>query len=181
MRAVKIVIIGFVVIVAAFVSFLGYMGMFSKITVTEKEMGSYTYAFESFTGPYSDTGAVFDKVNAELSAAGIINETGIGVYYDNPATVDPSKLRSDCGSIIAEADAVKVKKLKDLSVGTLAKTMFMVAEFPVKNSLSYMMGPMKVYSSIAAYMKDKNYKPAPGIEIYEMKNNRILYLMPVIK
>lgn len=181
MKVFKIIVIIIAIIIAALVSFLGYMGMFSSIAVAEREMGPYTYAFKSFTGPYSNTGPVFDSVYNELTSAGIKSERGIGVYYDNPSEVDSSKLKSDCGSIIAEGDAGKVKNLKGLLTATMPKGMFMVAEFPIKNSFSYMVGPMKVYPSIAAYIKEKKYKPSAGVEIYDMKNGVILYLMPVVR
>jgi len=181
MKAVKIIAAFLVFIVLAVASLLGYLGMFSTVAVSEKEAGPYIYAFKKYTGPYSGSGKVFDEVHSELTSIGVTSETGIGVYYDNPAVVDESRLRSDCGTVISEADVVKVQKIKDLAISTIPKGMFITAEFPVKNALSYMLGPIKVYPSFNEHMEGKKYKPAPGIEIYDMKDRKILYLMQVIK
>lgn len=180
MKAVKIIAVVLFIVIILLLLFLVYMGMFSTVTVYEKEAGPYIYVFKKYIGPYSGTGKVFDEVNTELQSVGIVKETGIGVYYDNPATVDASELKSDCGVILAEEDIAKVQKIKDLTIATIPKGIFMTAEFPVKNGLSYMFGPMKVYPAFNVHMGGKKYKPAPGIEIYEMKNRKILYLMPVI-
>lgn len=181
MKKIKIISVAVIVIVIAVASLLAYLGMFSKVTVTEKEMGPYTYAYQKFVGSYYKTGAVFQTVNGLLKTAGVEGESGIGVYYDNPATVEASKLRSDCGAIIAAGDVEKIKKIKELSVATQPKAMFLVVELPVKNSLSYMVGPMKAYPAIGKIMLEKKYKPAAGIELYDMKNKKVMYMMQIIE
>ncbi len=181
MKPLKIITAVLLVIVIIIISYLVYMGMFRSIKTTERESGPYVYAFKKYTGPYSGSGVVFNEVYNELKSAGVVSELGIGIYYDNPAVVDSSKLKSDCGSIIAEADIAKVRKISSLSISTIPKGVFMEAEFPIKSRLSYMFGPIKVYPVFKALMDVKNYKPSPGIEIYDMKNNKIIYLMQVIK
>ncbi len=181
MSRIKIAAIIFAVLILSVVTFVGYMGMFSTVTISEKEMGPYLYAFKKNIGPYSGTAGVFDSVNNTLTSNGVISETGIGVYFDNPSEVDASKLRSDCGSIIKEEDLVKVKGIKDLSISTIPEMLYITAEFPIKNGLSYMFGPMKIYPAMTVHMNKNRYKPAPGIEIYDIKKEKIIYIMPVIK
>jgi hypothetical protein len=58
----------------------------------------------------------------------------------------------------------------------------MVVEFPLKNSLSYMIGPMKVYPVIAKYMKDKGYNnEVPMVELYDMMAKKIYYIANITK
>jgi hypothetical protein len=171
------------VIVLGIIIFLGSLGAFSKITVTEQEVGPYTYVYKSFVGDYKLTETVFDDVYAQLKKNNIPAGLGIGIYYDNPQTVAADKLRSDCGSIIADTDAAKAKKLgKDFTVKTLPKAKRVVAEFPIKNTLSYILGPIKAYPALMAYAKDKGYSEmVVGIEIYDMAHKKTLYVMDIVK
>ena len=95
------------------------------------------------------------KVYEALSGAGITTITGAGVYYDDPAVVTGSELRSDVGAIIDAKDIGKLVANKDIKITTLTAGTKIVVEFPLKNSLSYMIGPMKAYPAITQYMKEK--------------------------
>ncbi|MEI8009473.1 MAG: hypothetical protein WCI00_09295 [bacterium] len=64
-----------------------YLGGFAKLEAKEQNMGPYTIAYINFTGEYGKVGPSMTKVSEVLSGAGIIYETGIGIYYDDPATV----------------------------------------------------------------------------------------------
>lgn len=159
MKILKWIGIVIVVIVVIFVAFLFYMGYFDTLKVNEKEMGPYTYVYERFVGPYMDSGTIFMKIEKELKAIGISTDKAIGFYYDNPAKVAKEKLRSDCGIVLEDKDFVKIPELKKkFKVGTFQKKDCMVIEFPVKNMLSYMIGPMKCYNALFKYAKEKNYK-----------------------
>lgn len=45
--------------------------------------------------------------------------------------------------------------LKDIKIKTSAAGTKMLVEFPLKNTISYMIGPMKVYPVITKYMLEK--------------------------
>ncbi|MFC1770539.1 GyrI-like domain-containing protein [Candidatus Margulisiibacteriota bacterium] len=161
------------------ISFLAYMGMFSNIKITEKETGPYLIAYESFVGPYAQSGKVFDKVYKALKSENIETLRGCGIYYDNPADVPAEKLRSDCGVIIEEKDLAAFEKVKSkYKTKTIQKATRLVAEFPKKNMLSYMFGPMKVYPAFNKYCKAKGYNESTlGYEIYDETNKKIIFLM----
>jgi hypothetical protein len=164
------------------IGFLAYLGLLPKAAVTETVTGPYTYAYEEFTGPYKNTGPVFDRVYKTLAAEGITTTKGIGVYFDNPMEVPADKLRSHCGSIIEEKDAAKVAALKDkVKIGTIQAQESVVVELPLKNSLSYMFGPMKAYPALGTYISEKGYKATRSFEIYDMSAKKILYVMQVTK
>ncbi len=168
------------IIVVAIFCLLAYLGFFSNLKITEKEMGPYTLVYESFTGPYKDTGAVFTKVYESLKADGIETVNGIGIYYDDPSKVASDKLKSDCGSVIEEKDLKKLETLKNkYKTKLIKKELSAVAVFPIKNTLSYMIGPMKAYPALAKYAQEKNYKCTMAYEFYAMKENKIFFIMPI--
>ncbi len=105
----KKVIIILVVLAVALLGFIGYSGMFSSVTITEKEMGPFTMVLKKHTGSYYKTGAVFDEVE------GILKKTidtkklkAVGLYYDDPAKVKEEQLRSECGFIVDKVDIDKI-------------------------------------------------------------------------
>jgi hypothetical protein len=59
------------------------------------------------------------------------------------------------GAVIDSKDASKLGSIKDIKVKTIAAGNSIVVEFPLKNALSYMIGPMKVYPVITKYMLSK--------------------------
>jgi len=179
--------IAFLIAVLA-LAFLAYMGAFIDPKVTEKDMGPYTLVYEPFIGPYSQTGKVFDRVYASLEADGIRTTVGIGIYYDDPRAVKPEKLRSNCGSVIDPADKGKLAALKNkYKVWTIRKKACLVAEFPLRNMLSYMIGPMKAYPALMKAAQKKGYKIQKGkamamtFELYDMKAGRIYFVMEILK
>ena len=71
------------------------MGIFSSVSVIEKEMGPYTLVYDSFVGDYKDTGPVFAGIHELLLKDGIPTIDGIGIYHDDPAQVPAGQRRSD--------------------------------------------------------------------------------------
>ncbi len=169
------------VIILAVVIFLAYLGMFSNYEPTEKEMGPYTFVYEKFVGPYKDTGSVFNRVDKKLNKVGIKSTMGMGIYFDNPSKVDSSKLRSECGSVIGKKDIESFNKVKDsFNVKTVEKSKSVVVTFPIKNGMSYMIGPMKCYPILTKYSKEKGLKlKGNAFELYDIPGKIIYYVFPV--
>jgi hypothetical protein len=172
-------ILGIVLVLVLLVlGLMAYMGMFSPIKVHEAQMGPFTVAYESFTGPYAQTGPVFAKVYNALKAEGINSSMGLGIYYDNPAEVPADKLRSDCGAVIDKKNLAKLKKIK---VKTLAQKDSLVVEFPIRNIFSYMIGPMKAYPVLMKHAEEKGYKILMTYELYDEANGKMFFVMVVTK
>jgi len=179
MKALKWFLLFVLVSVAGCAWFLDYMGMFDTLNVTEKQMGPFTYAYEEFMGPYQNTMPVFARVKDFLATQGVTAGKGVGVYFDNPAQAPAGKLRSNCGAIIEETDPLKIAALQvQLKIGSFVQADCVVVEFPIKNSLSYMLAPMKVYPVMSKYISAKNYKSKGTYEIYDSEANKILYVIP---
>jgi hypothetical protein len=123
------------------------------------------------------------KLYDALSGAGITSSTGIGIYYDDPAAVSGQNLRSEVGSVIASADSNKLdKNSADYKIKVVPGGNKVVVEFPLKNSFSYMVGPIKVYPIMNKYMTEKGYKTqVPRIELYDMTAKKMYYMADIVK
>jgi DNA gyrase inhibitor GyrI len=172
-----LLVIGIFVVIAA--GFLGYMGYFSSPLIQEKEMGPYIVVGIDVTGPYSKSGQHMQEATDKLKAMGITTSRGIGIYYDDPKTTPAEKCRCLVGGIIDQKDMEKLKtvSLNGMRIDSIHSGKTVVVEFPIKNILSYMLGPMKVYPQISKHMSDKNYKPLLSFEIYDNDQKKITYVM----
>lgn len=160
--------------------FLAYMGVFNGLKVAEKEIGPYTYVYESFTGDYAKTGKVFEGLYKSLLGDGVKSSKGIGIYYDDPKKAAKDDLRSDCGAVLTEEDLAKLPRLLEkYTARTLAAKVRPVVEFPYRNGLSFMIGAMKAYPVLTKYVADKGYKINSAVEIYDMAGGKIIYAMDV--
>lgn len=158
-----------------------YLGGFSKLEVKEQNIQAYTIAYTQFVGEYGKVWPSMTKVYEALSGAGILSYTGIGIYYDDPAVVSWSYLRSDVGAVIESQDSTKLVSYKDIQIKTIAAGNKIVVEFPLKNTISYMIGPMKVYPVITKYMQEKWYSHEVQMtELYDMAAKKIYYIADIV-
>ncbi len=183
MRILRCLLIISSIAILALVAMLAYMGVFSTVKVVEKEVGPYTLVVERYAGEYKDTGKIFEKVYKAVKNEGIQTTRGIGIFYDDPKSVAKDKLRSDCGVILEGKDLDKVPALrkKKFNIMTIRKKKSMVAEFPLVNTFSYMIGPAKGYPALMKHMQEKGYKMSAPYEIYDMRGGNILYVMEIVK
>jgi hypothetical protein len=145
-------------------------------------MGPYTIAYERFTGPYMQTGPVFARVYETLKKNGINTTLGLGIYHDDPGQVAADKLRSDCGVVIEPKDSARVLRIgAQLLVLTLGKRPCVVVEFPIRNTLSYMFGPMKAYPALMKSAQAKNYKIARTYELYDEGKGKIFFVLEIAR
>ncbi len=184
MKKILIIISGiFGLSILVITIFLYYMGMFISIDIKEKEMGPYTFAYIEHIGPYMEVGKPMMELDTQLREAGFNSVNGIGIYFDDPSKTPEDKLRSHIGSIITAKDMDKIEQYKDkFQFKTLAKTKYLVAEFPIKNQFSYILGPIRIYPAFSKYLNKKGIPiPNTGIEIYNMENNTIYFMMEYTK
>ncbi|MDD5457395.1 MAG: GyrI-like domain-containing protein [Candidatus Margulisbacteria bacterium] len=182
MKALRMLLTVIAVLFILYFLVLAYHGMFGKVKVTEKQMGPFTIVYESYTGDYKNTGKIFMKVYKDLEKVGIKTINSIGIYYDNPDLVAKDKLRSDLGCVLEEKDLAKAEELKTkFKVMVIEKKDAVVAEFPLKSPLSFMLAPIKAYPVLEKYLQDKNLQPVRMYEFYDMKNKKILITAEVQK
>lgn len=179
-KFLKWLLVTVLVLAAISFVFLAYMGVLTKPSVSEAKMGPYLFAYEEYTGPYMNTGKVFDKVYRSLKSDGIETTRGLGVYFDDPSVVPAEKLRSQCGSIIEDKDASRFAKVaRKYLIKRIKSSDSLVVEFPIRNSFSYMVGPMKAYPALGEYALAKGYKVTGTYELYDMPAGKIFFVMEI--
>ncbi len=176
-----LVIIG--IIVAVLIVARWYLGGFTTPAVTEKAMAPYVIAYTTFTWEYKDVGPTMTKLYDALSGAGVTSSTGVGIYYDDPDAISGKSLRSDVGSVISQSDFAKLnKKSADYKLKVVEGWNMVVVEFPYKNSFSYMVGPIRVYPVVNAYLKEKGYNTGVArTELYDVTAKKIYYIAEIVK
>ena len=182
MKIIKWILIVIVLLIIALAAFLWYLGVFSTPKVVEQKIGPFTLVYEEYTGPYSGSGTVMARISRELKAEGISISRGFGIYLNNPNTTVPDQLKSDLGFILENKDLARVKDLKKkFKVMKWEAKDCLVAEFPLRNDLSYMVGPMKAYPELNKAIKAGGYKMGGCLEIYDMPAMKILFVFEIIK
>lgn len=171
-----------VVVFLIILSILGVnLGLFITINIKEKIMGPFELIYKEYIGPYKDTGKIQDEIYYSLlNKDNIETYKGFGIYYDDPKTTPDNKLRSKSGCILEEKDYDKKNRLQNnYNFMEIGKQKFMYAEFPCKSKFSIFMGMFKVYPKIEKYLEEKAYKKREVMEIYDVPNKKIIYLMPI--
>jgi len=169
------------IIVVLVLGFLLYMGAFSPVKVSQEKVQPFFMAYEDYVGEYKNVMPVFEKVNKHLISKGIKPTKGVGVYLDDPKTVAKDKLRSMIGYMITDADIKTLKPFaKEFKIQKVMFDKAIVAEFPLKNQLSILLGITKVYPTMSKYLVANKLKGGPVAEIYDMNINKIIYVMQLL-
>ena len=179
MKFIKVTLVIISLILVFVVGFFWYMGYFQSVQVQEKKEGGFLMAGIEVVGPYSDAGRHIAKVDYKLRGLGINSTKGIGIYYDDPKTTPKDKYHSFVGNVINVTDTLLLEKIKlnGLKIDSITKKKALIIEFPIKNTLSYMIGPMKVYPIFTKYVLQNKIKPTLTFEIYDMDANMITFVM----
>ena len=175
-----LVILAVIVVVSA-AAWLSYMGFFAKVTVIEKKMGPLTFVYMPFKGDYAKTVPVFEMVRNKLAKEfNVRNVNAMGIYYSDPKATKKEDLRSDVGCLLERSDALMADEImKKMKVRIMFPKNYCIAEFPMKNRASIILGIVKVYPEMTRYMKVKGYRMTPAMEIYE--GDRIIYAFEIKK
>jgi type II secretory pathway pseudopilin PulG len=183
MKIFKIALVVIVVIVVLLTSLVWYLGFFTNINVEDKLEGGYTLVGKEYIGTYAGSGKFMVEVDKELNNLGITSQKGFGVYYNDPKTVPADKCRSYVGDVLEEKYSGKIEelKLKGFKIDTIPLAKSIVAYFPIKSDLSYMIGPIKVYPEFTKFINENGYKVVTSIEIYDTSEKRIEYIMQYTK
>ena len=157
-----------------------YYGVLSPVPITEKEIGPYTLVYLSRNGDYSESSGPLYKIHHDLAEKySLAPELGFGIYYDSPAVTETKKLRSDLGALLpAPMDPNLIARLSaEFRVRQMERTPCLVATFPYRDAASPMIGAIKVYPALAAYLAAKQLSMKPTMEIYDIKAGKILYVI----
>lgn len=181
MKKALLIILG--ILFVLIIGYLIYSGVFVSVNVIEKSVGPYQLVFKEHKGDYKDSAKVANEIYYTLlNDYKIETFKGFGIYYDDPVEVKKKDLRSEVGVILEKKDYFKINKIKKkFKVKRLNRINSVVAELPFKTRASVILGIIKVYPAFKKYMKEKKYKQNYSIEIYDVPNQKITYLIPIKK
>lgn len=181
MRILGIVAIIIVVIAIVCLFVIARYGLFSSVSVSEKNVGPYLLIYKTHIGDYKDVAPIIGEIYNDLKNNYSVEATkGFGLYYDNPQEVDKAKLRSIAGCIV---EGKSVEELRNLTnkygVKEYPSSKSVVAGFPYRGKPSIFIGIFKVYPKLASYIKEHKYPLTPIMELYDRPNGKIEYISSV--
>ncbi|HAE86884.1 TPA: hypothetical protein DCG86_02545 [Candidatus Marinimicrobia bacterium] len=156
-----------------------FYGGFNQVNITRSNVGPYTLAYQVHQGDYRKIHVVMDRVFDALNEKkGFFTTLGFGLYYDKPGEVDTDSLRSIGGGILpSETDPQTLTC--ECKIAEFPNTNAVVAEFPYRGKASVIFGAMKAHPAINQYLKDHDIPHAPILEIYDVPDKKIRYIVPV--
>ncbi|XP_076003323.1 testis-expressed protein 264 [Genypterus blacodes] len=173
-----------VLLVCLAVTVLGwvlYSGLLSEIVVKTgpPPIRNVTIAYKFKQGSYKECGAAYTEtcsVGPKLAS--------IGVFYDDPNQRPAEECRYIVGSVLSEGEEKPDEELLKL-YETFGFKVFSLPEvshavttsFPSTTSLSYIMGPYRVYPNLSAYIEERKLCAFPYIEI--CSSDVINYMVPL--
>lgn len=166
---------GIVVFVFAFAA---YVGAFHSIIVETKELGPFHLVYKEQIGDYRQTGATVSEVVRPFHNLGMQGVKGFGVFYDDPKKVAKENLKSEAGVILTEEQMVKAQAtVSQYKTRILPRQSGAAVTFPFRNSLSPLVGLLRVYPVLIEYLVATGSKPGYSLEIYDF-GQTITYFMP---
>ncbi len=183
-------IIFLIIFLGIFVFALAYIGVFTKIEIKEAYFDEIPLVFKKHTGDYKYSTTVIDDVRAGVKDYVSDNLIGFGLYYDNPNVVNVNKdtLSSEIGLILDEDSYDRLKTLyyeesdtldDSLEVGIETGKDSIIIEFPYVGEFSIGLARFKIYPKITEYLQLKGYVRQPLLEIYDIDNKKIKFIMQV--
>ncbi|XP_055365301.1 testis-expressed protein 264 homolog isoform X1 [Betta splendens] len=148
--------------------FLMYSGLLSDVVIKTgpPPIRNVTIAYKFKEGVYKECGAAYTEscsIGPQLSA--------IGVFYDDPKQRPPEKCRYAVGSVLSEGDDKPDEELQRLyekfgfKVFALPQVSHAVTtSFPCNTTLSYVLGPYRVYPRLASYIEHLSLICGPSIQ-----------------
>jgi len=179
-KILKIVLWVIALLTAALVIWLYYMGFLANLEVVERDAGPYTLVYEDYIGPYQNTGSIVQAVYDRLAKDGIKPANGFGIYLDDPSKVKASQLRSQVGCVITDKELPAFYRVaRNYKVIGWKKGKVLATEFPIRNNLSYMLGPIKAYPALMKHMEAKKITSDQiglCMEYYDMAGSKIIFM-----
>jgi DNA gyrase inhibitor GyrI len=180
MKILKYLLIVLLVFLIAAGVIVWKAGFFTSISVKEQTMGPYTVVYEEHQGDYAMAGVIQKKIYDFLIEKEIETTKGFGIYLDDPGSVDKELLRSEIGCIV-DHPGTEIYNLKDdpYKIREIVRGKYMVIEFPFKNQLSILAGIMRAYPKLEQHRIEQGYAKSYSMEIYDVPNEKIFYLMEI--
>lgn len=150
----KKILIVLIVLALGFFVYLIAQGLFQAVVIEQRTMPGFRVAGIRHVGPYEKIGDAFNQIHS-LAQENDVPVKMIGVYFDNPNEVNEDSLRSLAGIIVSEADSVKLSGLSSVAFLAIPPGNAAVSEFQTGGMVSMIIGAMKSYPMLTAYVDEK--------------------------
>jgi len=167
-----------VCVTAVAVGVAWWAGFFDKVELEEATVGPYHLLYREHRGPYEQVKFVMRDVFLYYRSIYKADpHTGFGLFYDSPGSVPSDSLRSEVGCL---TDSLLPSPEEPYMSRTMEPVRALVATFPLRSFFSYMSGVMKAYPALERYLEEEGIEArGPIMELYELRERRIRYLVPV--
>ena len=154
---------------AACGGFAAWLGAFAEIAIEERPIGPYAFAYRELPNATpADVGRVTEALVAELSAAGATGLRPLGVYApDGSAQI----------GVAVGGGLEKLAGITDVHTRELLAERGLVAEFPWRMPLSFVVSYLRVNPAFERYREAKGYEQAPAWVLLD--GTTIVNMMPV--
>ena len=157
------------ILVGGCAGFAGWLGVFSKVAIAERPIGPYTFAYRELPNANpADVGRVTGELANELSAAGAKDLHPLGVYKPDGS--------AQIGVAVGEGEE-KLVALPDVKLRKLEAERGMVAEFPFRMPLSFVVSYLKVNPAFERYREAQGYEIEPAWVLLD--GGTIVNMMPI--
>lgn len=174
------VIVAFILLLFLFIltlAFMIYHRVFQLVIIRNEVFQAFGFLYQHNEGDYRQNITVLQELAKKVAKTGIKVVNPVSIYYDNPRKVKRSDLRSDVGFMIPEnEDLIHVDGLQ---YKTVCFDRFLATSVPYKSRFSILIGAMKIYPVFRKELEKQDLPEREMIEIYDMRNKLIVYLMPI--
>lgn len=168
---------GFLIILLAFtvtmLAVLAYMGAFERIEISEKDQGPFTFVYRDMSA------GGMSKVREMTTALDLLLESR-GVTHRRPLDVFFPDQRGEIGFAVEGALPAQLTLLAaEAKVREIPVQRCMVAEFPWRNPLSFVVGYFKVDPALAKHRNAHGYKKVEALALNN--GDVIVYMQPIAR
>ena len=150
-----------------------YMGAFHRVAITEEDRGPFMLVYRQMAaGRMSDAGAITTDLDTLLESHGFGARKPLDVFFPDG--------RGEIGFAVDGVSGDQLSALSaDASIKVIGAQRYLVALFPWRNRLSFMVGYMKVDPALARYRDAHGYKKVEAIALND--GDTIVYMQPVVR
>jgi hypothetical protein len=180
MKMIKRIGLAIAILAVTVLAFVTYLGGFQSVVVDEVDFPTTEIGIYLHKGSYKKIGDSWMKFDTSWKEISGEKCHGLALYFDPPGTPEDqlrSVLGCDLTKIPKEKQALVKEKFQSF---VIPASKALHASFPFKNKLSFMLGPIKVYSAMNKTLSGTNITPALAIESYGVyeKMKQIEFYMP---
>lgn len=167
------------VLTLAILALLTYEGIWTNAQIIKEQEGGYTFIGIPHRGAYHKIGTTFEKLKADVAAAGIAQANYGAIYYDDPKTVTEDSLRSFAAVVVSSStDSVKLANLASYQVISIPAGNALVCDLKTPDPLGMIIAVFKAYPAFEKYF-EANPEEASSIshtyELYKQNSTRFVF------